>query len=149
MIQVYLNTFQFSMNTRQRNIRTESLISMMIIRSRLVLKAVPLLSGFCYRPDFHSLVGIHSYNSHNFFQGSFEIINVKNIYFPTYFFEVPTWSHKIKKYIFTFCPHPSPVIGVLTGLILVTYCMWYPYVVPFWRNQIPYTPLKPPKPQGF
>lgn len=67
------------MNARQRNIRTESLISMMIIRSRLVLKVVPLLSGFCYRPDFHSLVGIHSYDSHNFFQGSFEIkMNVKN-----------------------------------------------------------------------
>ena len=36
-------------------------------------------------------------------------------------------------------------ILVTAGLILTTYCVQYPHVVPLLRNRIPYSLLKPPK----
>ena len=35
------------------------------------------------------------------------------------------------------------VLFIGTGLILTTYCVRYPHSVPFWRNKMPYSPLKP------
>ena len=35
--------------------------------------------------------------------------------------------------------------GQQTGLILTTYCVWYPHVVLFLRNEIPLSLLKFPK----
>ena len=36
----------------------------------------------------------------------------------------------------------------IPGLILATYWLWYPHAVPFLRNKILYSPLKPSKPHA-
>ena len=145
-----MNIFYFQW-IQEKGTKTSSSISMEIIKNELILKTVPPLSGF-YRPHL-LLLFWYTLIIYIFFPKK-DILskNQQKLLFSHligFIYKIILRYHNMWKWkiilAFTFCPY-TKIESLCVNrayFSLATYCVLYLHTMAFWRNQIPYTLLKP------